>query len=131
MERQSDYFEAFLREELTHLVNRVAEQVVEQVVERLTERFTRHMERLERPKRPERSRPAPSLQAPSPPTIAPPSKAEVVTRMRTLREAGPSLQQIADLFNAEALPTLSGREHWQKGTISNLLAQAQPNSTFP
>jgi hypothetical protein len=35
MERQSNYFDMFLKEELTHLV----ERVVEQVVERLTERF--------------------------------------------------------------------------------------------
>ena len=32
MARQSDYFEAFLRDELDHLVNRVVERVVEQVV---------------------------------------------------------------------------------------------------
>jgi Recombinase len=130
MARQSNYFEAFLREGLTQLVNRVAEQVVEQVVERLTVCFTGHIERSERPERPERSRLAPSLQAPSPPAIAPPSKAEVATRIHTLREAGLSLQQIADLFNAEALPTLSDKGSWQKGTIGNLLAQAQPNSTF-
>ena len=36
MERQSNYFDLFLKEELTHLV----ERVVEQVVERLAERFT-------------------------------------------------------------------------------------------
>ena len=56
MARQSDYFEAFLRDELTHLVNRVVERVVDQVVERLTERF----ERSERPERAERSRPGPA-----------------------------------------------------------------------
>jgi hypothetical protein len=37
MERQSDYFEAFLRDELLHIVNRVRERVVDQVVERLSE----------------------------------------------------------------------------------------------
>jgi len=51
MVRQSDYFEAFLRDELDHMVNRVVERVVEQMVERLTERF----ERSERPERDERS----------------------------------------------------------------------------
>jgi hypothetical protein len=62
MARQSDYIEAFLREELSHLVERVAERVVDQVVERLTERFTpsppRQAERSEHPERAERSRAA-------------------------------------------------------------------------
>jgi hypothetical protein len=40
MERQSNYFDLFLKEALTHLVERVVERVVEQVVERLTERLT-------------------------------------------------------------------------------------------
>lgn len=125
MERQSNYFDLFLKEELTHLVERVVERVVDQVVARLAERFTGPMERPERPERAEHSRPAPSLQAALTPAVAPPSKADVVTRLRTLREAGLSLQQIADLFNAEALPTLSGKGRWQKGTIGNLLAQAE------
>jgi hypothetical protein len=33
-----------------------------------------------------------------------------------------SLQKIADRFNHEGVPTLSGRGTWQKGTIGNLLA---------
>jgi hypothetical protein len=56
-------------------------------------------------------------------TIAPPSKADILARLRTLREAGLSLQQLADLFNAESVPTLSGKGRWQKGTIGRLLAQ--------
>jgi hypothetical protein len=59
MERQSNYFDRFLKEELTHLVERVVERVVDQVVERLSERFSAspaiHLERSEHP---ERSRPA-------------------------------------------------------------------------
>ena len=51
MARQSDYFEAFLRNELDHMVNRVVERVVEQMAERLDERF-------ERSERAERSMPA-------------------------------------------------------------------------
>ena len=39
LERQSDYLEAFLREELSHLVARVAERVVDQVTTRLADRF--------------------------------------------------------------------------------------------
>src|SRR5919108_2526238 len=38
MARQSDYFEAFLRDELSHLVERVVERVVGQVAERFAER---------------------------------------------------------------------------------------------
>jgi hypothetical protein len=122
IERQSDYFEAFVREELTPLVNRVAEQVVDQVVERLAARFTGPLERAERAERDERSRAVASLDAP-PLAIAPPNKANLLVRIHTLREAGLSLQQIADLLNAEAVPTLSGKGRWQKGTIGNLLAQ--------
>jgi hypothetical protein len=40
MERQSNYFDRFLKEELTHLVERVIERVVDLVVERFAERFT-------------------------------------------------------------------------------------------
>jgi hypothetical protein len=120
MARQSDYFEAFLRDELSHLVERVAERVVDQVVERLAERLER-AERSERVERPERSMEHPT----PPPAISPPNKADLLARVRTLRDAGLSLQQIADLFNAEGLPTLSGKGRWQKGTIGNLLTQAK------
>lgn len=49
--RQSDYIETFVRQELSHLV----ERVVEQVMERLTERFTTlPPSQTERPERPER-----------------------------------------------------------------------------
>jgi hypothetical protein len=37
--------------------------------------------------------------------------------------AEPSLQTIASMLNAENVPTLSSKGHWQKGTIGNLLAQ--------
>jgi hypothetical protein len=36
-----------------------------------------------------------------------------------------SLQHIADRLNADGVPTLSGKGKWQKGTIGNLLVQAQ------
>jgi hypothetical protein len=115
MARQSDYFEAFLRDELDHMVNRVVERVVEQMVERLTERF-------ERAERPERSRPVASLPPSSPPARQDP-KAALLSRLRTMQAEGLSLQKIADRFNHEGVPTLSGRGTWQKGTIGNLLAQ--------
>jgi len=103
VERQSAYIDAFLREEFTHLVNRLLEGVVDQVVERVMDR----LERSERPERPERpnheERPA-ALSA-----IASPSKAELVTWLRTLRGSGMSLQKIAAELNARDIPTLSGK----------------------
>jgi hypothetical protein len=116
MARQSDYIETFVREELSHLVERVVERVVDQVMERLTERFSTspaiHSERSERPERAERSRPA--LAAP---------KDAVLKRLRAMQAASLSLQKIADRLNNEGVPTLSGKGRWQKGTIGNLLAQ--------
>jgi hypothetical protein len=118
MERQSNYFDLFLKEELTHLVERVVERVVDQVVERLTERFSTspaiHLERSERPERAERSIPA----------IAVP-KAAVLKRLRAMQAEGLSLQAMANQLNAEGVPTLSGKGQWQKGTIGNLLAQQE------
>jgi paraquat-inducible protein B len=113
MARQSDYFEAFLRDELDHLINRVVERVVEQVVERLAERS----ERSERSEHPERSTALPAS--------ASLSKAELMTWLRTLRGSGMSLQQIAAELNTRGIPTLSGKGRWQKGTIGNLLAKVQ------
>jgi hypothetical protein len=76
--------------------------------------------------------PALPAQRSSPHPVAPssssPTKDELLTRLRTLREAGFSLQQIATLLNAEGVPTLSGKGQWQKGTIRNLLAhQSRPH----
>ena len=34
-------------------------------------------------------------------------------------------QKIANRFNNEGVPTLSGKGRWQKGPIGNLLAQAE------
>jgi len=118
MARQSDYFEAFLRDELDHMVNRVVERVVEQMVERLTER----VERAERPERAERSIPAHRV-PPSPLPVMSDPKAALLSRIRTMQAEGLSLQKIADRLNHEGVPTLSGRGTWQKGTIGNLLAQ--------
>jgi hypothetical protein len=118
MARQSDYFEAFLRDELDHMVNRVVERVVDQVVEHLTERF-------ERSERPERSRPMASLPPSSPPPARPEPKAALLSRLRTMQGEGLSLQKIADRLNNEGVATLSGKGRWQKGTIGNLLAQKE------
>jgi hypothetical protein len=42
---------------------------------------------------------------------------------QTLKAEGLSLQKIADRFNRDGVPTLSGKGRWQKGTMGNLLAQ--------
>ena len=116
MARQSDYFEAFLREEPTHLVNRVVERVVDQVVERLTKP-------VERSERPELYRPVASLPLSSPPPARPETKAALLHRLQAMQAEGLSLQKIADRLNNEGVPTLSGKRRWQKGTIGNLLVQ--------
>jgi recombinase len=38
---------------------------------------------------------------------------------------GLSLQAMANRLNAEGVPTLGRKGRWQKGTIGNLLAQAE------
>jgi Recombinase len=117
MARQSDYFEAFLRDELDHMVNRVVERVVEQMVERLSERF-------ERAERPERSMSAHEL-PPAPLPVMSDPKAAVLQRLQAMQAEGLSLQKIADRLNNEGVPTLSGKGRWQKGTIGHLLAQME------
>jgi hypothetical protein len=114
MARQSDYIEAFVRQELSHLVERVVEQVMERLAERVSPSALIHAERSERAERLERSTPA----------IAS-SKAAVLQRLRAMRAEGLSLQAMADRFNHEGVPTLSGKGRWQKGTIGNLLAQEE------
>jgi hypothetical protein len=59
------------------------------------------------------------------PALASPSKAELMTWLRTLRSSGMSLQNMASELNARGIPTLSGKGRWQKGTIGNLLAHTQ------
>lgn len=113
MARQSEYFERFLQEELTHLVERIAERVVDQVVERLAERFAD--QRTDHDKRSmERSTPAITDH-----------KTAILTRLRAMQAKGLSLQAIANRLNSEGIPTLSGKGRWQKGTIGNLLAKEE------
>ena len=42
-----------------------------------------------------------------------------------MQAEGLSLEAIANKLNAEDVPTLSGQGKWQKGTIGNLLAEAE------
>jgi excisionase family DNA binding protein len=51
-------------------------------------------------------------------------KAALVPRLRALQAQGLSMQAIANQLNAEGVPTLSGRGHWQKGTVSDFLSEA-------
>jgi Recombinase len=53
----------------------------------------------------------------------PKSKGAVLQRLRALQAEGLSLQKIADRFNTEGVPTLSGKGVWEKGTISDLLKE--------
>ena len=53
----------------------------------------------------------------------PEPKAALLQRLHALQAEGLSLQKTADRFNNEGVPTLSGKERWQKGTIGNLLVQ--------
>jgi Recombinase len=127
VEHQSAYIDAFLQDELTHLVQRLLEGVMNQVVERLTA----HLERSERHERPERSRPAtaprrlPPSAAQSKTASPPATKATVLQRLRAMQAEGLSLQAMANRLNSEGMPTLSGKGQWQKGTIGKWLAQGE------
>jgi Recombinase len=50
-------------------------------------------------------------------------KVALVSRLRALQAQGLSHQAITTRLNVEGMPTLSGKGTWQKGTVSNLLAQ--------
>ena len=52
-------------------------------------------------------------------------KAAVLRRLQAIQAEGLSLHAMANKPNAAGMPTLRGKGCWQKGTISNLLAQAQ------
>jgi hypothetical protein len=58
-----------------------------------------------------------------PPPAPPPDKAAILHKLRTLQAEGFSHHAMANRFNADGVPTLSGRGQWQKGTIGKLLAR--------
>jgi hypothetical protein len=61
---------------------------------------------------------------PAVPNDAPePDRAAVLQRLRAMQAQGLSHQAMADRFNLEGVPTLSGKGRWHKGTIGKLLAQ--------
>ena len=94
------------------------ERLVEQVLERLEPSQVQTAAELPTPAGAKRSEHSPSVSAT-------PSKAELMTWLHTLREAGMSLQNMVNELNARGVPTLSGRGRWQKGTIGKFLAQAE------
>jgi hypothetical protein len=93
MGEQSNYFDLFLKEEFTHLVERMIKRAVDQAVELLDAQHTGDHERSM-----ERSTPAITDH-----------KTTVLTRLRALQAEGLSLQAIADKLNAKSMPTLSGK----------------------
>jgi hypothetical protein len=52
-----------------------------------------------------------------------PDRAAILHRLHAMQAKGFSLQAMADRFNLEGVPTLSGKGQWRKGTIGKLLAQ--------
>jgi hypothetical protein len=57
------------------------------------------------------------------PPPATPDKPAILHKLRTMHTEGFSLQAMADRFNLEGVPTLSGRGRWQKGTVGKLLSE--------
>lgn len=53
----------------------------------------------------------------------PPCCPEVAARIKALRRQGYSLQRIADLLNAEGVPTPMGRSPWRKSHVDGVLGR--------
>jgi excisionase family DNA binding protein len=60
----------------------------------------------------------------SPPTLLEP-RAQLISRVRAMYAEGLSMQAIANQLNDAGVPTISGKGRWQKGTVSNLLAESE------
>ena len=113
MEQQSQYFDRFLKEELTPLVERITERVVDQVIERLEKRLTV-----------QRTGPHEHSIECATPAISD-HKAAILTTLRVMQAEGLSLWAMANRLNAEGVPTLSGKGQWQQGTIGKLITQTK------
>jgi Recombinase len=102
-------------ERLERLLGQVLERLERSPDPALAHQLAQLVADIRTPATPDRdARPTPTRPEP---------KAAVVQRLRTMQAEGLSLQAIANRLNTEGLPTLSGKGRWQKGTISNLLAQ--------
>src|SRR5262245_28487772 len=64
---------------------------------------------------------APAARRPAAPRA---DRVAVLARARTLQQQGMGYGKIAAQFQAEGLPTLSGRGTWQKGAVERLLKSA-------
>ncbi|MGZ6722269.1 MAG: recombinase family protein, partial [Solirubrobacteraceae bacterium] len=53
---------------------------------------------------------------------------ELIERISTMRSANMTLQEIADQFNAECIPTLRGGREWRPSTIQTALGYRRPGS---
>ena len=60
--------------------------------------------------------------APPPPKNHP----ELIERISTMRSANMTLQQIADQFNADSIPTLRGGKQWRPSSIQAALGYRRP-----
>jgi excisionase family DNA binding protein len=67
---------------------------------------------------------ADSIPETSPPTPMEP-RAQLISRVRAMYAEGLSMQAIANQLNDAGVPTISGKGRWQKGTVSNLLAEIE------
>jgi hypothetical protein len=117
-----------------HLERLSASTGIAEMMARLDQMFTgmQHLEqlmghvleRLERSQAPAieagQSNPENQDLTTAPPALAP-DRAAVLQRLRAMQAEGLSLQAMADRFNLEGVPTLSGKGRWQKGTIGKLM----------
>ena len=74
------------------------------------------------------ARPKPTPEPIAPANATEPERAEggeSVAWIQALKAKGLTLDAIAQQLDADSVPTISGKGHWQKGTISNLLTQAE------
>jgi excisionase family DNA binding protein len=129
VQQQLAYFGEWVESSIGHATDRLMERlerIIEQSVERAVSRAMecyKHTDRPEHPERPDRSTHSGerAQRSISTPAISSPTKAGLLKRIRAMRTSGLSFQAIADTLNQEAVPTLTGKGRWQKGTISNLL----------
>jgi hypothetical protein len=133
---QLQYFVQWVEDSIGHANDRLMkrlERAIEESVERAIARAMKRYEHAERPvhhERPDRSIRTGERAQRSIPSAATssPTKADLLTRIRAMHKSL-SYPAIADQLNAEGIPTLSGKGRWQKGTIGNLLAQAEGKNT--
>jgi hypothetical protein len=126
---QLQYFVQWVEDAIGHANDRLIERlerVIEASVERAVARAMERAEQTGRSVHPERSdrsiRRAERARRSIPAApVSNPTKADVLTRMRAMRDHGLSLEAIAHQLNAEGVPTLSGKGIWRKGTVGKLL----------